>query len=89
MRAPASCATTRRQLSVTPGRCCATAASSGSSFGDNTYCTVFIVDFYCPTERIVIELEGDVHDTEAQRDYDRARTGFLEAVLREHLGSNR
>jgi very-short-patch-repair endonuclease len=68
----------------------------------------FIVDFYCYSERIVIELEGDVHDTQAQRDYDQARAGFLEAagyrvirvrnrdvsrqhleaVLREHLGSN-
>jgi len=57
----------------------------------------FIVDFYCPSERIVIELEGDVHDAEAQRDYDQARAGFLEAagyrvirvrnrdVSREHL----
>jgi len=57
----------------------------------------FIVDFYCPSERIVIELEGDVHDAEAQRDYDRARAGFLQAagyrvirvrnrtVSREHL----
>ena len=40
----------------------------------------FIVDFYCPAERIVIELEGNVHDTEAQRDYDRARVGFLKAA---------
>jgi len=57
----------------------------------------FIVDFYCASERIVIELEGDVHDTQAQRDYDQARTGFLQAagyrvirvrnraVSREHL----
>ena len=34
----------------------------------------FIVDFYCTSERIVIELEGNVHDTEAQRGYDQART---------------
>src|SRR5205823_13237998 len=40
----------------------------------------FIVDFYCPSERIVIELEGNVHDTEAQRGYDQARTGFLEGA---------
>jgi very-short-patch-repair endonuclease len=57
----------------------------------------FIVDFYCASEWIVIELEGDVHDTQAQRDYDQARAGFLEAagyrvirvrnraVSREHL----
>jgi very-short-patch-repair endonuclease len=40
----------------------------------------FIVDFYCPSERIVIELEGDVYDAEAQRDYDQARAGFLQAA---------
>jgi very-short-patch-repair endonuclease len=40
----------------------------------------FIVDFYCAGERIVIELEGDVHDPEAQRDYDQARAGFLVAA---------
>src|SRR5206468_9307636 len=40
----------------------------------------FIVDFYCPSERIVIELEGNVHDTEAQRGYDQARTGFLQGA---------
>jgi very-short-patch-repair endonuclease len=47
--------------------------------------------------RSVIELEGNVHDTEAQRGHDQARAGFLEAagyrvirvrnrdVSREHL----
>ena len=28
----------------------------------------------------MIELEGNVHDTEAQRGYDQARTGFLEGA---------
>jgi len=28
----------------------------------------------------VIELEGNVHDTEAQRGYDQARTGFLKGA---------
>ena len=57
----------------------------------------FIVDFYCPRERIVIELDGNVHDDDAQRGYDRARSGLLGAagyrvirvrnrdVIREHL----
>ena len=48
----------------------------------------FLVDFYCPSERIVIELEGNVYDTEAQRGYDQARTRFLEGagyrVIRVH-----
>src|SRR6266481_6977447 len=78
--APASCATTRRQLSVTLGRCCATAESSGSSFGDSTYCTALLWISVAPVNGIVIELEGNVHDTEAQRGYDQARTGFLQAA---------
>jgi very-short-patch-repair endonuclease len=57
----------------------------------------FIVDFCCLSERIVLELEGNVHDSEARREYDRARAGFLQAagyrvirvrnrdVSREHL----
>ena len=40
----------------------------------------FIVDFYCASERIVIELDGAVHDAQPQRDYDRARSDFLEAA---------
>ena len=40
----------------------------------------FIVDFYCAGERIVLELDGAVHDAEPQRDYDRARSGFLTAA---------
>jgi very-short-patch-repair endonuclease len=38
----------------------------------------YIVDFYCPSERLVIELEGAAHDSDsaASRDLDRQR--FLE-----------
>jgi len=57
----------------------------------------FIVDFYCASERVVIELEGSPHDGAAQQIYDRARAAFLTAagyriigvrnknVSREHL----
>src|SRR5881628_1512953 len=31
----------------------------------------FIVDFYCASERVVIELEGSVHDGAARQSYDR------------------
>jgi len=40
----------------------------------------FIVDFYCLSERLVVELEGDVHDASDQQDYDAARAAFLEAT---------
>jgi very-short-patch-repair endonuclease len=38
----------------------------------------FIVDFYCPEEKLVIELDGDFHfDEKAMKD-DRKRTQILE-----------
>ena len=40
----------------------------------------FIVDFYCATERLVLELEGDVHARCDQPIYDAARAEFLEAA---------
>ena len=40
----------------------------------------FIVDFYCAAERLVVELEGDVHDASDRRGYDSARAAHLEAA---------
>jgi len=40
----------------------------------------FIVDFCCLRERIVLELEGNVHESHDQRVYDRARAGVLTAA---------
>lgn len=37
----------------------------------------FIVDFYCPEERLIIELDGAIH--EMRQDYDASRTRFLES----------
>ncbi len=33
----------------------------------------YIVDFYCHEARLVVELEGGIHDTTVQREYDRVR----------------
>jgi very-short-patch-repair endonuclease len=48
----------------------------------------YIVDFYCPSERLAIELDGDSHFTDEAREYDRERTAFLNSlnirVLRFH-----
>ncbi len=33
----------------------------------------YIVDFYCPTEKIIIELDGQVHFEPAQMQYDMER----------------
>jgi len=40
----------------------------------------FVVDFCCLTERLVLELEGDAHDSLRRQGYDRARSGFLTAA---------
>ena len=37
----------------------------------------YVLDFYCPSLRLCIELDGDVHDTEEVRQKDKERTIFL------------
>ncbi|WP_276134418.1 endonuclease domain-containing protein [Polluticoccus soli] len=38
----------------------------------------YILDFYCPSERLCIELDGEAHFTEEGRTHDEKRTKFLE-----------
>ncbi len=40
----------------------------------------YIVDFYCPLERLAVELDGDSHFTEEAIEYDRERTAFLNSL---------
>ncbi len=40
----------------------------------------FIADFYCHHAKLVIELDGSIHDEEEQSDYDKGRTYELEAL---------
>ena len=35
------------------------------------------MDFYCPAERIAIELDGDLHFDEEIKKYDEERTKYL------------
>ncbi len=37
----------------------------------------YILDFYCPSERLAVELDGEVHNTPEAYKYDRARDLFL------------
>ena len=37
----------------------------------------YILDFYCPSEKIAIEVDGSVHDNYATQLYDEERTAFL------------
>ena len=38
----------------------------------------FIVDFYCPSLSLVIEVDGESHSTDLAQNYDRERTQILE-----------
>ncbi len=38
----------------------------------------YIVDFYCPKTKLIIELDGGQHYSEEGREKDRARDRFLE-----------
>ena len=38
-----------------------------------------ILDFYCPARKLVVELDGEVHDRPAQRERDDVRTARLKA----------
>ena len=38
----------------------------------------FIVDFYCPALKLVIEIDGDTHNSQEAKDYDLERSQRLE-----------
>lgn len=39
----------------------------------------YIVDFYCAKLKLVIEVDGGIHDDKNQKEYDKQRTIFLNA----------
>jgi very-short-patch-repair endonuclease len=39
---------------------------------------IFIADFYCHQKKLIIELDGGIHDTPEQRVYDEGRSFELE-----------
>ena len=40
----------------------------------------YIVDFYCPSEKLIVELDGQVHFNSNAEEYDRKREKDLEAL---------
>ncbi|RIV27359.1 endonuclease domain-containing protein [Fibrisoma montanum] len=40
----------------------------------------FVADFYCHAARLVIELDGSVHDSPDQQEYDANRTFIIEEL---------
>ena len=41
--------------------------------------TRYILDFYAPAVKLAIEIDGGIHETRGQKEYDKIRTDFLEA----------
>ena len=41
---------------------------------------MYILDFYCPSEKLAIELDGASHDCDAAQLYDRQRDEFLRSA---------
>ena len=37
----------------------------------------YVLDFYCPSERLAIELDGEQHFTDEGMEYDQDRTDYL------------
>jgi len=40
----------------------------------------YIVDFYCATENLIIELDGEVHNNATTEKYDEKRTNYLNSL---------
>ena len=40
----------------------------------------YILDFYCPSSKLAIELDGEAHDSAMAAEYDHERTLFLLAT---------
>jgi very-short-patch-repair endonuclease len=40
----------------------------------------YILDFYCPSEKLAVELDGNSHFTDEAIDYDLERTAYLNAL---------
>lgn len=38
---------------------------------------LYILDFYCPTYHLAIEVDGSVHDSDTAKKHDEVRTDFL------------
>ncbi len=52
----------------------------GFKFRRQTSIGSYVVDFYCPSAKLVIELDGSVHDSEEARIYDSLRQRIIEQV---------
>lgn len=40
----------------------------------------YIIDFYCPKEKLIIKLDGEIHNQIKKQEYDQKRTKYLESL---------
>jgi very-short-patch-repair endonuclease len=40
----------------------------------------YVVDFYCAAERLIVELDGEVHNNPIAEDYDEERTTYFKSM---------
>jgi very-short-patch-repair endonuclease len=52
----------------------------GKRFTKQHSITYYIVDFYCASEKLIIELDGEVHNNATAHEYDTKRTKKLNAL---------
>jgi len=52
----------------------------GKKFRRQHSITNYIVDFYCPSEKLIIELDGEIHNNIVQQKHDFERTQNLELL---------
>ena len=50
---------------------------NGKKFRRQQSISKYIVDFYCPEEQLVIELDGEQHFENEHKKYDERRTEYL------------
>lgn len=50
---------------------------SGRKFRRQHSVGVYVLDFYCPAERLCVEVDGNVHDNEAAIVHDKERDAAL------------
>ena len=53
---------------------------NGRKFRRQTSVGNYVVDFYCPEEKLVVELDGEVHFNEEAIKYDAERTEYLQSL---------
>ena len=69
----------RPQRNTSSGRRFGGPAAAGSSFGASAPEGPAIVDFFCPALRLVIEVDGGIHQDPDQAAHDAARDALLSA----------